>query len=42
MKNSILERALRITYKDGTLRTFQELVHKENSDSFFFFLNLFQ
>ena len=37
MKNSIHERALRITEKDGT-STFQELLNKENSASFFIFL----
>ena len=42
MRNSIHERALTITDKDGT-STFQELLHKDNCASFFiFFLNLFQ
>ena len=36
MKSSIHEGALRITNEDGT-STFQELLHKENFASFFFF-----
>ena len=36
-KNSLHEIALKITY-NGT-STFQELLHKENSASFFYFLN---
>ena len=40
MKSFIHERALRITYKDDT-PTCQELLHKENSASFCFFLFFF-
>ena len=40
MNNSICERALRITCRDGT-STFQEFLHKQNSAPFLFFINLF-